>query len=325
MKTKFAFLFAFMLIWGVSQWSFAQEGFNFKGLVADASGNPLANQIITVRITIKQGTTIKWREVHNNVHTDAYGIFSVAMGEGNRVAGVATFDEVDWNNTSMNYSVEVDSGSGYQLLVSNEAFQYMPYAKMATKINGVQDKISIGASDSRKLYVSGPADINNEELAYFKATALDGGYDVLQLDVPSGSTAADGDFIEMRNGYDIMFKINAEGEAYAKKITRSTLANSPDLLPYAWGSVQASGNTIYAGSGNYTITRPSTGEYIIHLTGISNPSYNQFMVLASLELASLTPKFIQSYVSGAGQIKIRIYDDTGTPTSENFNFIIFKK
>ncbi len=322
MKTKFAFLFAFMLIWGVSQWSFAQEGFNFKGLVADASGNPLANQIITVRITIKQGTTIKWREVHNNVHTDAYGIFSVAMGEGNRVAGVATFDEVDWNNTSMNYSVEVDSGSGYQLLVSNEAFQYMPYAKMATKINGVQDKISIGASDSRKLYVSGPADINNEELAYFKATALDGGYDVLQLDVPSGSTAADGDFIEMRNGYDIMFKINAEGEVFVKKITRSSSSNMPDFLPLAWGTVRPNG-TVFAGSQNFTVNKTATGEYRISVTGYTSLSLNETTIIANLGAAAYT-SFIRSFVQ-AGEVFVKTTDSTGAPADREFNFVIFKK
>jgi len=132
MKKTILFLVAVLL----SAMTYGQtaNGFNFKALVTD-NGNPVANSIITVRVTFKAGSSVKWKETHANVHTDANGIFSVIMGEGTRVAGVASFDKVDWNVGNMNYTVEVNTGSGYHALVSNEYFKRVPYAKMAERLS----------------------------------------------------------------------------------------------------------------------------------------------------------------------------------------------
>ncbi len=128
---KIILLFALL----ISTVSFAQRGFNYKALLVD-NGSPVANSIITVKATIKQGTTAKWVETHSNVHTDANGIFAIAIGEGTRVSGVPTFDEIKWGYPNMNLTIEVDTGSGYTTLVNGEALKAVPYAKNGAKLLG---------------------------------------------------------------------------------------------------------------------------------------------------------------------------------------------
>lgn len=129
-KTIILLLMLMMAGLGYSQ---TANGFNFKALVTN-NGNPVASGLISVKVTFKEGTIIKWQETHSTVHTDANGIFSIVMGEGTHVAGVTSFDKVDWNVGNMNYTVEVDTGSGYQTLVSNEYFKRVPFAKVAERL-----------------------------------------------------------------------------------------------------------------------------------------------------------------------------------------------
>ncbi len=307
----------------------AQTGFNFKGLVADASGNPLTNQIITVRITIKEGTTIKWREEHNNVHTDAYGIFSVAMGEGNRVAGVATFDEVDWNNTNMNYSVEVDSGSGYQLLVSNEAFQYMPYAKMATKINGVQDKVEIGGNDSSsglKLYTGGDL-TSSFTLVRFKATGINSGSEILELNLPA-SAPADAQFIEMYKG-GIVWTVYADGtqemdgDLNIQGEVHGSDSGDADMKAYIYGSVLAAGNPVSGSSSDgFTVSKQGTGHY--RITFDTSPGSSSRYIVVATKSYNTAP-FFTTVLQYTNYFDVYIFDASGNAVDGGFNFIVFKK
>ena len=108
------------------------KGLNYKALVSE-NGTPVANSTISVKVKLKDGATELWYEEHTNVHTDANGIFSINIGEGTRISGSYThFQYFNWNTyNDVKMDVEIDTGSGYQTLVSNEALKYVPYAKNA--------------------------------------------------------------------------------------------------------------------------------------------------------------------------------------------------
>jgi len=328
---KKTILFLFALVTGLAMQ--AQPGFNFKGLVADGSGNPLTNSLINVKITIKEGNSVRWQEEHAGVNTDAYGIFSVVMGAGNKIGGTApAFDEIDWSPSNMNYSVEVDSGSGYQMLVSNEAFGSVPFAEMSEKIRGVQDAVYIGQSSGRKLQVTGNA--VSTELVEFKVNNVAGGLDVLQLVLPAGATT--GDFIEARLGVDQVFGVNRVGAVfidggiimnrnirlYGGKIKRGN-SNNADFLPVAWGSVTSAGNIDgNKKSNNFTVTKVGTGKYEITINGITN--YDEVTVVACPGFNNLGGN-VRAFTDSA-----KIYVRITNPLSNNyedgyFNFVAFKR
>ena len=119
----------------ISTISFAQtaKGFNYKAIVTN-NGNPVANANISVKVTIKNASSTIWAETHSGVHTDANGIFVISIGEGTRNGGVSSFDKVDWSLPTVNYSVSVNTGSGYTNLVTNKYFKLVPYAKQAERL-----------------------------------------------------------------------------------------------------------------------------------------------------------------------------------------------
>ncbi len=330
MKKTILFLFTFVTGLVVQ----GQSGFNFKGLVADGSGNPLVNATINVRIAIKEGNVTRWSEQHANVNTDANGIFSVVMGAGNKIGGTAaTFDDIDWNATDMKYTVAVDSGNGYQTLITDEDFQGVPFAKMADKIRGVQDAVYVGATSGRKLQVTGPA--TSAELVEFRVTNVSYDLDVLQLVLPSGAT--NGDFIEANLGGSKVFgvshvgavfidggiKMNRNIRLYNGKVKRGNINNS-DFLPVAWGSVDGQGNIDgNKSSNNFTVTKIGTGHYEITINGISD--YSEVVVIANGSAFNYTGN-VRSFISGNTKILVRNYDTSSNQHADgSFNFVAFKR
>ncbi len=310
----------------------AQSGFNFKGLVADGSGNPLGNSVVNVKIAIHQGNTLRWKEEHAGVNTDAYGIFSVVIGTGTKLGGTAaTFDDIDWSPNNMKYSVAVDSGSGYQNLINLEPLESVPFAKMADKIRGVQDAVYVGASSNRKLQVTG--DATSTELVEFKVNNVASSLDVLQLVLPAGATT--GDFIESRLGNHKVFGINYEGAVfidggikmnknirlYTGKVKRGN-TNNADFLPVAWGTVTSAGNIDgNKKSQNFTVTKTGTGVYEITINGITN--YDEVTVVASGGINNSIGN-VRAYTTSS-KIYVKVVNSSGNSMNGSFSFVAFKR
>jgi len=109
---------------------FAQGGgFNYKALITNG-GSALSNQAVNIKFTVlENGATNVYQETQSAT-TDANGIVSVIVGEGNTVSG--NFTTIDWANNPYFLKVEIDSGSGYQDFGTNE-LKAVPYAKFAEK------------------------------------------------------------------------------------------------------------------------------------------------------------------------------------------------
>ncbi len=106
------------------------QGFNYKALMTN-NGNIMANQSITLRFNIlKNGTTSVYSETQSAT-TDANGIVSVAIGEGNPISG--SFTNINWGMDLYFLKVEINSGSGYQNFGTSE-LKAVPFAKFANYV-----------------------------------------------------------------------------------------------------------------------------------------------------------------------------------------------
>jgi len=318
MKRLITFAFSLVFVGAV----FAQDGFNFKGLVTDANGNPLSNTSIDVRATIREGTTTVWDEVHSNVQTDQYGIFSIIMGEGTRNGGTATnFNDIDWNNPDMKYLIQVDAGNGFQTLVMNELFKYVPYAKVANKVNGVQDKISVGLDDGRKLYVEG--DAYSWELVRFKLTNASSSEDVLDLEIDQAPSSGLAQFIECNVGAITYFKVDSNGDIFTMGEIHGFDSNDADMKAYIYGNVAANGSIVgYASTTGFTVTKTGTGVYEVYFTNSPGDAH-VYIVVASL-VGGTGAAFLNSY-QYADHFTIYTFDASGSAADHPFNFVVYKK
>jgi hypothetical protein len=67
----------------------APLGFNYQGVALTNAGTPVSNKVISLRIALiesQQLGTTRFQETHN-VNTDAYGQFSVIIGNGQATTG----------------------------------------------------------------------------------------------------------------------------------------------------------------------------------------------------------------------------------------------
>ena len=143
MKKVYLTLFTFLLcIQGV----FAQSsGISFQGIARNASGEPLVNQKITLRFAILQSNesgAVEYQET-KEITSNAQGMFSVVIGDGNFLTTTGNFAAIKWKNMPKFLKVEMDAqgGSNFSLMGTSrlEAVPFAYYANGvdATNVEGV--------------------------------------------------------------------------------------------------------------------------------------------------------------------------------------------
>ena len=94
-KNSFLIIFLF-----ISFYTDAQNGIFFQAIARDFNTNPARDRIVFVQTNIIQTTpsgTILLMEEHET-KTDAYGVFSIMVGNGKRVGGiVSNLSSIDWS------------------------------------------------------------------------------------------------------------------------------------------------------------------------------------------------------------------------------------
>ena len=133
MKTKFFLSIILALSSVLCALSQIPQGFNYQAIARDASGNPITNTAMQVRITIQSsqtGGTIFWQELHSSVTTNDFGMLTLVVGQGTREAGTAaTFADIDWSVTPKYIKTEIDYGGWKDMGVS--PLWSVPYAQVA--------------------------------------------------------------------------------------------------------------------------------------------------------------------------------------------------
>ncbi len=90
----------------------APARFNYQGIARMANGSPMANQAVSMRISVLDGSasgTAVYVETQSAT-TNAYGLYNVAIGGGTAVTG--TLGAVDFTTGSKFIKVEIDPAGG---------------------------------------------------------------------------------------------------------------------------------------------------------------------------------------------------------------------
>ena len=78
----------------------APESMNYQAVIRDGSGNVVANQTVSLRIKILQGSVTEvlymWKLLTT---TNAYGSMAIQIGTGSVITG--TFNTIDWGANSI--------------------------------------------------------------------------------------------------------------------------------------------------------------------------------------------------------------------------------
>ncbi len=134
---KYFFLFYFLLAFFAGKTQ-TQNGFNYQAVVRRGSGQIIANQQVSFRITILQGDSLGitvYSEEFQPV-TNAFGLVNLIIGTGNH----DEFNLIDWSQGPYFIKVELDVEGGYNYTVSGiSQLLSVPYALYA-ETSGIQDE-----------------------------------------------------------------------------------------------------------------------------------------------------------------------------------------
>jgi Collagen triple helix repeat (20 copies) len=107
------------------------QGFNYQAVARSTSGTELVNTPLTVRVGIytdAAATILAYEETHT-VTTNAFGLFSLTIGQGTQTSANA-FNTIAWANSSHYLKIEIDGGTGFSNLGTTQLMS-VPYALYA--------------------------------------------------------------------------------------------------------------------------------------------------------------------------------------------------
>ena len=134
--------------------SFCQvpEAINYQAVARDAGGNLLSNQMVSFKLSIRQGSfsgTIVYSEIHLKT-TSSLGLAILEIGRGTVVSG--SFSAINWGIDSYYLQTEMDPAGGTSYSLSGTSqFLSVPYALYSK--NGVAP----GQNPGEMLYWNGSA------------------------------------------------------------------------------------------------------------------------------------------------------------------------
>jgi hypothetical protein len=108
------------------------RGISYQAVARDAQGQAIASSSVNVRFTLHEGSptgTSEYSETHS-LTTNEIGLFHTYFGSG--VAITSAFDSIVWSNTTKFLQVEIDLGSGY-VDMGTQQLMSVPYAYRANE------------------------------------------------------------------------------------------------------------------------------------------------------------------------------------------------
>ncbi|MCX7769189.1 MAG: hypothetical protein N2110_09255 [Flavobacteriales bacterium] len=133
MKTKalFSSFVSFWLVVFVLEAQAPPQAINYQAVARDVGGNLITGPV-GVRISIRSGSAtgpVVYQETHSVVANN-YGLFNLSIGQGTPLIG--TFSAIDWSTGPYFAQVEVNPGSGY-IQMGTQQMLSVPYALYAAR------------------------------------------------------------------------------------------------------------------------------------------------------------------------------------------------
>ncbi|WP_395625871.1 hypothetical protein [Daejeonella sp.] len=121
----------FSLILNNNTFSQQSTGINYQGIARRADGNPLAEQSISLKLTVRDGSkngNSAFSEIHQ-VKTNPFGLFSIVIGSAAASSQIGTLANVNWKTGNKFLQVEIDpSGGNNFITMGTSQLQSVPYA-----------------------------------------------------------------------------------------------------------------------------------------------------------------------------------------------------
>jgi hypothetical protein len=113
-------------------------GLNFQGVARNSSNAVIANQAVSLRLSILQGSStgsVEYSEIRK-VNTNAQGLFNAVIGESGGTDVTGNFSIINWKNIPKFLKIELDvSGGTNFVLMGTTQFQYVAYAQFANAVD----------------------------------------------------------------------------------------------------------------------------------------------------------------------------------------------
>lgn len=185
MQKFFTLIFLFLI--SVSAIGQAPQKFNYQAIARSASGNPLANQNINVRFSIRDISTIGpiiYQETHA-LTTNEFGLMNALVGGGTVTSG--TFSAINWGSGAKFLQLEYDPQGGTNfLVVGTTQMVSVPYALYAEKAGNAAGGGATGPTGAAgQAGTTGPAGIDG-------ATGPTGAQGAIGATGPTGPAGANG-------------------------------------------------------------------------------------------------------------------------------------
>jgi hypothetical protein len=343
MKKHLHLLVVSIIITASALFAQAPEKMNYQAVARNGSGQILANQNLGVRITIHSGTAngpVMYSETHS-ASTNQFGLFSLAIGDGTPTSG--TMGAINWGGNQFFVETAIDptGGTSYTSLGAAQLLSvpYALYAKSSGQwsqngnniYNSNSGRVGIGTmSPTAKLTVldssSAPLVMLKKvgkttsptEMLKIETDSIRTAADLISLSVPP--TAPDNaQFIEFERGAIRVASVNTNGDFYTTGEYHRQATGDANLVPIAYGTVSATG-TIHSGSGNFSVTKATTGRYDITISG-ENFFFSNYIALATRVGGG---PGMMSTSSGSGDLFVYSYNSSGAADDNVFSFVVYK-
>ena len=307
-----------------AMWAYAQSGFNYKILLSQGT-NIMANQNVTLRLTLKDGGTSVYQETHD-VTTDANGIASVTIGTGTVVSG--SFSGIDWtHDISLQTEVSTNGGSSYTDF-GTTPFEYVPYAKMsasAQKLEPTRTPVKVYRGSTLHTQAT---ELKYDRISFHQYLDDDTGVDwyfwmgsathTLYLSHDGYTLINFNQNTNLTRFYD---DVQIDDNLQVKGKLKGDDSGDADMKAYVYGSVDSgAGIETNRSSSGFSISHPGTGHYRVTLTNYTGGDYMAIVIKSHTS----TYRFI-SVLQNNGYFDVYIHDSSGNAIDGGFNFVVFKK
>lgn len=147
MKKKISLLLFTALLTVTQLMAETPNAFHYQAVVRDTQGEILKNTTVGVRFTLHKttadGATV-FQETHSAT-TTATGIVNLQIGTGTPANGSLNLGEIDWTAGNYFIQVEIDNGSGY-ITLSTQQLLSIPFAKYAQAAGNLRVKSPDGST-----------------------------------------------------------------------------------------------------------------------------------------------------------------------------------
>jgi hypothetical protein len=121
----------------------AQTGINYQGLARRASGAPVAEQNIKIKLSIRDVSasgTVVYTETRSTA-TNKFGLFNLVIGSTGAASQTGTLAGVNWATGAKFLQVEIDPDGGINFVdMGTTQLQAVPYALYANDVAKLQGK-----------------------------------------------------------------------------------------------------------------------------------------------------------------------------------------